>query len=97
MESRSRTNAAEPSTAALREKAGELREDLRDMATLAAGAGREQVQKVRDAATDKYDEAKGRVINWEQLLETYVRERPLKSLVIAAVVGMLFANFWRRS
>ncbi len=83
--------------AALREKAGELGEDLRDMASIAADAGRNQVKKVRDAATEQYDDAKERVYNWEEMLEACVREKPLKSILVAAVAGMIIAKFWRRS
>jgi len=82
-------------TSALREKVGELGEDLRDVASLAASAGREQVHKMREKATEEFYEARDRVTSWEQMLEACVIERPIKSLMFAVVAGMVIARFWR--
>ncbi len=81
---------------AFKDKAAEVGEDLRDMATIAADAGRKQVKKIREAATEQYEEARERITGWEEVLEAYVRERPIKALVIAGVVGLVIAKFARR-
>jgi len=83
-------------TAALRNKVGELGHDLRDVANIAADASLEQLNKVRDAAVSSFNGAKDRVGSWEASLESYVRERPVKSLFLAAGVGMIAAFFLRR-
>lgn len=97
MNTRGKGNESGGDMAALREKAGDIGEDLRDMASLAADAGRGQVKKIRDAANERYDDAKEQVYNWEEMLEACVREKPLKSLLFAALAGMIIAKFWRRS
>jgi ElaB/YqjD/DUF883 family membrane-anchored ribosome-binding protein len=84
------------STAALRNKVGDIGHDLRDVANIAADAGLEQLNKVRDAAVSRINGAKDRVGSWEASLESYVRERPLKSLCLAVAAGMLTAFFLRR-
>jgi ElaB/YqjD/DUF883 family membrane-anchored ribosome-binding protein len=59
--------------------------------------------KVRRAGSEIYDEVRdsfehGRetVRNWEEGLERYVQEKPLRSLLIAAGVGWLVGAIWRR-
>ncbi len=84
------------SAVALREKAEELGQDLRDMASIAMDVGSEQLGKIRDAAAENYRGAKERVINVEESLEAYVRNRPIKSLLCAVGFGMVLAMFWRR-
>ena len=36
-------------------------------------------------------------MEWEQNLESYVQDQPIKSLLIAAGVGALLGFLWRRS
>lgn len=81
---------------AFRNKAVELGDDLRDMAGLAVDMGRDRLNRARSTATESYEGAKDRVMDWESTLEGYIQERPFKSLIVAAVVGMVFAKFWRR-
>jgi ElaB/YqjD/DUF883 family membrane-anchored ribosome-binding protein len=64
--------------------------------------------QVRDAATDKYNEARdtakhymdeGRAAaeEWEQSIEGYVQNKPLQAVLIAAGVGLLVGLLWKRS
>ena len=73
----------------LRETAAMAREDLREMGTLASQAAREKAQ-------DLYARGRERTKEWEQGLETYVREKPVQSLLIAAGVGLALGFLMRR-
>lgn len=83
------------SAQAFRNKAGELGEDLSEMATMAADAGRDQLGRIRNAATQNYKGAKNHLTSWEDSLESYVRERPIKSLLLSAGVGVALSILWR--
>ena len=47
----------------------------------------EKVRTVKNRAKNLYELNKDRVVEWEEGVEGYVRERPLKSMAIAAGVG----------
>src|SRR4051812_34829028 len=85
----------------LRDTANQIGENLRNMGSQV----RDQAQQVRDQATQKYNELRDqageyydqgmqRAKEWEGSLEDYVREQPVKSLLIAAGVGMLLGVLW---
>jgi len=81
---------------AFQEKAGELGEDLSEVATLAADVGREKLGKVRDAAVKSYEDAKDQLVTWEDALKSCVQQKPIKSLLIAAGFGMFISMILRR-
>ena len=62
---------------------------LRDAAT-------EQYQNVKDSATEYYEAGRDKAMEWESQIEDYVRERPIKSLLMAAGVGALLGIIWKR-
>jgi len=90
MTKRSRNNAA------LRNRSGDLGEGLSEIATLAADLGRGQLGKLTDTAEKTYQDAKEHLVTWEETLESYVRQRPVKSLLAAAGIGIVLAMIWRR-
>jgi len=72
-------------------------EQVRDKAAEAAQNIRDIGGNVRDAAREQYDnQGRARAQEWEETLESYVTEKPLKSLAIAAGVGILIGLLWRR-
>ena len=81
---------------ALRNKAGEIGQGLSDIASIAADVGRGQVEKIRDAAAAGYREAKEKVATWEEVVESYVHDRPIKALLMVAGIGMVIAMVLRR-
>ena len=83
-------------TDAVRDKAQQAKENLRDLGN-----------QVRDAATDKYNQfseqakgyySQGREVaqEFEHNLESYVQDKPIQSLLIAAGVGLLLGVLWKR-
>jgi ElaB/YqjD/DUF883 family membrane-anchored ribosome-binding protein len=77
-------------------QSNELSEDLKEMGATVKDAAQEKLRNVRENATEYYeqgrDNAHGVLCDFEQ----YVRARPLKSVLIAAGVGLLFGRFWMR-
>jgi ElaB/YqjD/DUF883 family membrane-anchored ribosome-binding protein len=69
-------------TEELREKATQVRQDIRELGAVA-----------KDVATEKvdhwYKEGREKAIQFEQTLENRIREHPLQSVMIAAGVGFL--------
>jgi len=81
----------------LRESAASVQENLRDMGGQVRDAAAEKYHQLKEQAGQYYEEGRQRAIEWERGLENYVQERPIKSLLIAAGVGMLIGILWKRS
>jgi ElaB/YqjD/DUF883 family membrane-anchored ribosome-binding protein len=77
-------------TGQLRDKASEMAGQLKDVAT-------EQYERARDTAEEYYDRGREKAQEWQQELEQYVQDQPIKSLLIAAGVGMILGIIWKRS
>ena len=45
----------------------------------------------------RYDQGRQKAQEWQQDLEQYVQDQPVKALLIAAGVGMLLGILWKRS
>ena len=73
----------------LREKAGALREDLRDIGSLAPDAAREKFRAIKADAKECMEQSRERVADAKEGVEEFIRERPLQSVMIAAGAGVL--------
>ena len=80
----------------LKSKAVEVGENLREMGSQVGDVAREQFHRVRDRAAEVVESGRKRAREFEEGLEGYVQDRPLKSLLIAAGVGLLIGLWWRR-
>ena len=56
----------------------------------------EKVEQLRAGAADSTREGRDIVQQFEGSVTQYVREQPLKSILIAAGVGLVLGRFWMR-
>ena len=77
-------------------QANELSEDLKEMGGIVRDAAQEKLREVRENATEYYQQGRDNVHGVLCNFEQYVRERPVKSVLIAAGIGLLFGRFWMR-
>ena len=85
-------------------KAQEAKEKLREMGSNASEqlnqvkeSANEYYQQGREKAQEYYEQGRAKAMELEQNLEEYVRDQPLKAVMIAAGVGLLLGILWRRS
>ena len=75
--------------------------NLKDQAQQQFGQIRDQAgqyyEQGRERATEYYEQGRQRAMEMEQNLESYIREQPVKAVLIAAGVGCLLGFIWRRS
>jgi ElaB/YqjD/DUF883 family membrane-anchored ribosome-binding protein len=81
----------------VRERAQQVGQHLRDMGTQARDTAQQQYDHLRQQAQEYYETGRARAMEWEQGLEDYVRQQPVKSLLIAAGVGVILGALWKRS
>jgi ElaB/YqjD/DUF883 family membrane-anchored ribosome-binding protein len=79
------------------EAATQVGQNLRDLGGQVRDMAGERYGQLRDQATQYYDQGKQRAQEWEEGLESYVHEKPLQAVLIAAGVGVLLGLLWKRS
>lgn len=72
-------------------------ESLREKGEQIRSAAHEQVEHLRHNAEEYYEHGRQKAVEWTEELEHYVRDQPVKSLLIAAGVGLVIGFLWRRS
>lgn len=78
-----------PQTRKLTEELGTLRDIARD-------AVLEKLDELRGSAADYCEQGRDKTQLFQRSLEQHIQERPLKSILIAAGIGLLLGRFWLR-
>jgi len=78
------------------QQAGGAAQSLRDMGRQVKETAHEKLQNLRETASEYYEQGREKAMEWEQNFENYVREQPIKSVLIAAGVGLVLGFVWRR-
>jgi ElaB/YqjD/DUF883 family membrane-anchored ribosome-binding protein len=81
----------------MRQTAQQVGQNIRDLGSQARNAAQQGYQQVRDQAGQYYEQGRQKVNEYQGELESYVREQPIKALLIAAGVGLVFGMIWKRS
>jgi ElaB/YqjD/DUF883 family membrane-anchored ribosome-binding protein len=81
----------------LRDKVAQTRENIADMGHLAKEAVQDKFTELKDRAAETFGEGKEKLHELEESLARRVREAPMKSVLIAAGVGLALGWLWRRS
>ncbi|HEY8665466.1 MAG TPA: hypothetical protein VIL86_02315 [Tepidisphaeraceae bacterium] len=83
--------------AGIGDKAAEVGQGVREMGAQVRDAAREKYEDLRNQASDYYEQGRQRAQEWEEGVENYVQQQPVKALLIAAGVGFLLGAIWKRS
>jgi ElaB/YqjD/DUF883 family membrane-anchored ribosome-binding protein len=70
--------------------------DLQKLGRTVRETAQEKVEQLRAGAADSAREGRDKVQQVERGFAQYVREQPLKSILIAAGVGLVLGRFWMR-
>jgi ElaB/YqjD/DUF883 family membrane-anchored ribosome-binding protein len=90
MEGQAPGAADQPSTGQqLREQTATVKEDLSKLARLTRDASQEKLGKAKQAASDYLKKGKHKAGEVEESVVRYVREKPIKSVLLAAGAGAL--------
>ena len=91
-----RARAIRPASDRLGKQARKVTEDLQDLGGIAGDAAQEKLGQLRENASDYYEEGREKVHQVERTFEQFIRDQPLKSILIAAGVGLVLGRFWMR-
>jgi ElaB/YqjD/DUF883 family membrane-anchored ribosome-binding protein len=79
------------------EQVQQVGQNLRDLGGQVRDQAREKYNQLSDQAQEYYQEGREKAQQWEQGLESYIQEKPLQAVLIAAGVGCLLGLLWKRS
>jgi ElaB/YqjD/DUF883 family membrane-anchored ribosome-binding protein len=82
---------------AVQDKAQKATQNLRDLGNQVRDAATDKYNQFSEQAKDYYSQGKDAAQEFEQSLESYVQEKPIQALLIAAGVGLLLGVLWKRS
>jgi ElaB/YqjD/DUF883 family membrane-anchored ribosome-binding protein len=83
-------------TEQVKKGASQVGEGIRNLGEQVKETAQEKYESLRDAASDYYETGRERAQQWEEGLEGYVQDKPVKALLIAAGVGFLLGAIWKR-
>ena len=90
----------QPASAAMEEKLRQTGEDLRkdipELAHAAAGVLNEKLEEAQAIAGEYYEAGRDRALQYEQDFKVEIRASPIRSLLIAAGVGLCVGLVFRR-
>jgi ElaB/YqjD/DUF883 family membrane-anchored ribosome-binding protein len=81
----------------LADQAQQVGQNLRDLGSQVRDQARDKYNELSDSAREYYDQGRQKAQEWEQGLESYIQEKPLQAVLIAAGVGVLLGLLWKRS
>jgi ElaB/YqjD/DUF883 family membrane-anchored ribosome-binding protein len=85
-----------PAADRLRLQASKVTSDLQEMGSIAGEAIQENLRQMREGATECFERRCDEVQKAELTFETFIKDRPFKSILIAAGVGWFLGRFWQR-
>jgi len=88
--------AGQGTAANLKDKATEVASNIRDMGSNAYEAATQKYDDLKETATEYYQAGREKAQQWESQIESYVRDQPIKSLLMAAGVGIIVGAIWKR-
>ena len=80
----------------LRKQTVEVGEDLEELGAIAKEAAHEKVDELRDEAAECCARQQRKLSDRVASIERYVRDRPFRSLLVAASIGLLLGRVWKR-
>jgi ElaB/YqjD/DUF883 family membrane-anchored ribosome-binding protein len=80
----------------LKETVSEIGQNVREIGSEIGDLAREKFTDVRDQAAGYYKKGRKKASEWEEGVEDYIKEQPIKALLIAGGIGLLVGLFWRR-
>ena len=80
----------------LGKQAKEVTEDLQEMGETVRDAAQEKLGQVGEKASEYCEQGRDKVHGVACACEQFLRERPLRSVLMAAGIGWLLGRFWKR-
>ncbi len=78
----------------LRKQARKVSKQVNKMNGAAADVAQEKHRLIRKNGSEGYEQVRGKIHRVERSVARFIRDRPLRSALIAAGIGVVFGGFW---
>ena len=78
----------------LRKQAKKVTKEIHKMHGAVKDAAQEKLRQIRQDGSDRYEQGREKINRAERGVVLFIRDRPLRSALIAAVIGLVFGGFW---
>jgi ElaB/YqjD/DUF883 family membrane-anchored ribosome-binding protein len=96
MHMKTRSRSGRSNGKKLRRQAAQVGDHLQEMGTIARHAAQDRVDGLRDAAAEYYERGLDKMQEMEHSVEGYICNQPVKSVLIAAGLGLFVGRFLMR-
>jgi len=76
---------------------GAAGQNVREMGEQVRQQAQQKYEELREQAGEYYEQGRQKAQEVQQSVEEYVREQPIKSLMIAAACGLVLGVLWKKS
>ena len=90
-------DAAKAGSGSIMDKAREAKSDLSDLGTQAVDAAHAKAAQIREGAMDVYEQGCAKAKVAQTTAEDYIKDEPLKSVLIAGAVGLAIGYILSRA
>lgn len=73
----------------LRDTANDVRRGVQEIGNKARQVAEEQIENLRETASEYVEQGRNKALEWEDSLESQIRDEPMKSMLIAAGIGFV--------
>jgi ElaB/YqjD/DUF883 family membrane-anchored ribosome-binding protein len=80
----------------LRKQAKKVTKEIHKMNGVVKDAAQEKLRQIRKNGSERYEQGRGKIHQTERGVVLLIRERPLRSVLIAAGIGVVFGGLWLR-
>jgi ElaB/YqjD/DUF883 family membrane-anchored ribosome-binding protein len=84
------------STAEMQDKVQDIKQNLQDLGTGARQMASDQLQQFKTSASVDIEQGRTRALDMERTLESQIRDQPLRSVLVAAGIGLVLGVLWNR-
>ena len=95
-EEHSGSHHAGSATEVLKHTATEIGQNVREMGGEMSDLAQEKYSNFRDQASEMYKKGRKKAADLEEGVEEFIKEKPIKALLIAGGIGLLVGLMWRR-
>ena len=79
----------------LGKQAAVVSKDIQAMGGIIKDAAQKTLGQLRDNASERYEQGRGGVQNAMATSGRFVRDRPIQSVLVAGLIGLLLGRFWQ--
>lgn len=76
-------------TDAMADKTAEVKNNLGDLGAMAVDVAKDHVAQVKETASDLYEQGTKKAKSMQKDAETYIKNEPIKTVLIAGAVGVV--------